>query len=88
MVTNMALVSTYVAIIPEISFERTIDVIKKIALFVLLVSLVRTHDDYRKLMWVIILCVGYMGIVALGGSNRDIGVIAPNATEENALSAQ
>ena len=87
MVTNMVLVSTYAAIIPEISFERTIDVIKKIALFVLLVSLVRTHDDYRKLMWVIILCVGYMGIVALGGSNRDIGVIAPNATEENALSA-
>ncbi|MCB0288548.1 MAG: hypothetical protein KDE57_17980, partial [Calditrichaeota bacterium] len=42
MVTNMALVSTYAAIIPEISFERTIDVIKKIALFVLLVSLVRT----------------------------------------------
>jgi O-antigen ligase len=40
------------------------------------------------MIWVMILCVGYWGWIAYNeGSNRDIGMVAPNATEENAVSA-
>lgn len=87
-ILNMFVVSYMFALFPDASFEKTMDVVNKLMLFYLLVSLMRTQQDYRILMWVIIVCVSHMGFIAWDvGSNRDIGVIAPNATEENALSA-
>ena len=87
MVVNMLVVSSSYAIFPEISFDKTFEVAKTLIFFLLLISLVKTYKDYQLLIWVIILSVANMGLTSLGGSNRDIGVIAPNATEENALSA-
>ncbi len=87
MIVNMFVVSSSFAVFPEISFDKTYEVAKTLIFFLLLISLVRTYKDYQLLVWVIILSVANMGLIALGGSNRDIGVIAPNATEENALSA-
>ncbi len=87
-VLNMFVVSYMYAILPEISMEKTYEVLKMLVFFLLLVVLVKTYPDYRGMIWVIILCAANMGFIAWQeGSNRDIGVIAPNATEENALSA-
>jgi probable O-glycosylation ligase (exosortase A-associated) len=87
LILNMALVSYSVALFPDASYDKTMDVVKKLVLVLLMIGLIRNKRDYNILIWVIMLCVANMGFIALDGSNRDIGVIAPNATEENALSA-
>lgn len=88
MVTNMFFVSYLHAILPEASLDKAYEVLNILVNFVLMISIVRTQEDFRKLIWVMIICVGYWGWIAFReGSNRDLGVIAPNATEENAVSA-
>ena len=88
MVANMFFVSYIHAILPQDSLDKSYEVLNILVNFVLMISILRTHEDYRRLIWVMIICVGYWGWIAFReGSNRDIGVIAPNATEENAVSA-
>lgn len=85
---NAIAVSLFVAIDPNESLSKAIELVKVWVLFLLMTQLVRTYPDYRKMIWVIMVCVGYLGWIAFNeGSNRDIGVKAPNATEENAMSA-
>lgn len=88
MLLNMYFVSSLHAVLPEDSYAKATDMFNILVNFVLMVSIMRKHEDYRKLIWVMIICVGYWGWIAYTqGSNRDIGVLAPNATEENAVSA-
>jgi probable O-glycosylation ligase (exosortase A-associated) len=88
MVLNMYLVSFLYAVLPGASYEKAFEVLKVVINFLLMVSIIRNHEDYRKMIWVMILCLGYWGWISFNeGSNRDIGMVAPNATEENAVSA-
>ncbi len=88
MVLNMYFVSYMHAVVPEASYSKAFEIFKVLINFVLMISIVRDYEDYRKMVWVMILCLGYWGWIAYNeGSNRDIGMIAPNATEENAVSA-
>ncbi len=86
-VVNMYLVSYAFAILPDSSSDKALEIFKMLIFFLLLVTLVRNYEDYKTMIWVLIVCVAHFGFIAMDGSNRDIGVIAPNATEENALSA-
>ena len=50
--------------------------------------IIRNLKHHRFVIWVMMLGVANFGRVAFqSGSNRDLGVIAPNSTEENAISA-
>lgn len=86
-VVNMYLVSYAFAVLTDVSTDKALEIFKMMIFFLLLVALVRNYQDYKTMIWVIIICVAHFGWIAIDGSNRDIGVIAPNATEENAVSA-
>ncbi|MCB0304037.1 MAG: O-antigen ligase family protein [Calditrichaeota bacterium] len=88
MVINMLWVSVGVAVMPDLSMDKAVEVLKVMISFLLIASLVRTYKDYKMMIWLLILWTSYWGFVAWDvGGNRDIGVVAPNATEENAVSA-
>lgn len=88
LVANTFMVSTALALLPDESFRKSIEWFKILVNYVLMIQLIREYKDYRLLVWVLILSTAHMGWISFqDGSNRDIGVIAPNATEENALSA-
>lgn len=88
---NMFLVTLFAAVLPGIggpSWDKFLEIFKIGIFSYLMVQLVREYDNYRQLIWVVIACVAHFGWTAFTeGSNRDIGVVAPNATEENAISA-
>lgn len=87
-VLNMYFVSYLHAVLPDESFTKAFEAFNILVHFVLMVSIMRKHEDYRRMIWLMIVCVAYWGWIAYSeGSNRDIGVLAPNATEENAVSA-
>ena len=87
-VLNAWMVSKTVAVFPEASMDKFFELFKVMILFLLMIFIIRDHEYYRMMIWVIIFCVFNFGFTAWEvGSNRDIGVIAPNATEENAISA-
>ncbi|GAB4334051.1 MAG: hypothetical protein Kow0037_12520 [Calditrichia bacterium] len=87
-VLNSLTVTELFAILPEESWLKVVEWTKIFVLFVLMAHLVSEYKEYRWIIWVFILCVGNWGRIAYEvGSNRDLGFYAPNATEENAISA-
>jgi len=85
---NAVFVSYFFAVLPDDSMEKAVELVKMCVMYALIISIVRTKEDYEHLIMVIVFCVAKMGFTAWEvGGNRDIGVLAPNATEENAISA-
>jgi len=84
----MYVVSMFFAIDPYHSFRRAENFLKLTIQIMLMSYLVREKEHIRFVFWTMILSVANFGRVAFErGSNRYLGVIAPNATEENAISA-
>lgn len=76
------------ALVPEESFAKAEVLLKYMVNFVIMVTVIRTYKDYRMVIWVLLFMVANFGRMAWeGGHMRDFGFIAPNATEENAISA-
>ncbi len=84
----MYFISAFYAVDPHQSFKKA-DVFYKLTIQVFLMMFVlREAKHFRFVIWVMLLGVANFGRIAYQrGSNRNIGVIAPNATEENAVSA-
>jgi len=87
-VLNSFVVSTFFAVLPDDSFSNAEELLKIMVFYFLMVQIVRNPKNYRLMIWIFLLGVANFGRIAFEvGSNRNLGVIAPNATEENALSA-
>lgn len=85
---NAYVVSYYFAVIPEESFRKAEIWLKLTINYFLLIQLVRRYKDYRMMIWVILIGVANFGRISFErGSNRHLGFVAPNATEENAIAA-
>ena len=87
-VLNAYFVSILFAVDQAKSLDKSVEWTKILVNFFVMIFIIRSYKDYRMLIWVILLCVANWGFISYEvGSNRDIGVIAPNATEENAIAA-
>jgi len=87
-VVNTVFVSLLSAVLPDESFRKSFELLKVFINLILMILIVRTHNDYKIIIWILILCIANFGRMAWEvGANRDLGFIAPNATEENAISA-
>ncbi len=87
-ILNMLWVSVGVAILPDVSMDKTNEIFKVWISFLLITTLIRTFKDYELMVWLLLLWATYWGFTSWQvGGNRDIGVMAPNTTEENAVSA-
>ncbi len=84
----MYFISMFYAVDPKASFKKA-EIFYKVTIQVfLMMYILRETKHFRFVIWVMMLGVANFGRIAYErGSNRDIGVIAPNATEENAVSA-
>lgn len=84
----MYFISFFYAVDPQQSFKK-VDVFYKMTIQVfLMMFLIRETKHFKFVIWMMLLGVANFGRIAYQrGSNRNIGVIAPNATEENAVSA-
>ncbi len=84
----MYFVSVFVAIVPKESFKRAEIFLKMTVQIFLMMYLIRTTKEMHQVLWTLVLSVANFGRIAYQrGGNRYLGVIAPNATEENAISA-
>ncbi len=84
----MYFISAFFAVNPAESFKKSEDMLKLTVQIFLMMFLVRSIEQHKIVIWTMILCVANFGRVAWQrGSNRYLGVIAPSATEENAVSA-
>lgn len=87
-VLNAYFVSLLFAVDQAKSLDKSIEWTKIVVNFFVMIFIIRSYKDYRMMIWILILCVANWGFISFEvGSNRDIGVIAPNATEENAIAA-
>lgn len=87
-VLNAYFVSILFAVDQQKSLDKSVEWTKIVVNFFVMIFIIRSYKDYRMMIWVILLCVANWGFISFEvGSNRDIGVIAPNATEENAIAA-
>ncbi len=81
-------ISFFYAIDPASSFRKADFFYKLTIQIFLMMFLVRETKHFRIVIWTLVLGVANFGRIAYQrGGNRYIGVIAPNATEENAISA-
>lgn len=84
----MFVVSLLFAVDPAESFKKVDIFFKMTVQIFLMMFLVRTVEHHRFVIWTMMFGVANFGRTAYQrGSNRDLGVTAPNATEENAISA-
>ncbi len=73
---------------PDESFKQTFEFTKFVVFYLLIIWTIREWKHYRWFILTLMLGVANFGRIAYErGSNRYLGVIAPNATEENAISA-
>ncbi len=87
-VVNSYFVSFSHAVLPKDSIALSLDWLKLCVNFFLMVYIIRRPKDYHLVILVLILCVANFGRVAFDvGSNRDLGIMAPNATGGNAVAA-
>ena len=85
---NALFVSGFFAIVPDESFSKAIELLKIAINFSLMMFLIRRPKDYRWVVLVMLVCVANFGRVAWEeGSNRDLGIMAPNATGGNPIAA-
>lgn len=84
----MYFVSLFLAVRPDASFKRAENFLKLTVQIYLMMYLIRDTKQLHQILWTLILSVANFGRIAFQrGGNRYLGVIAPNATEENAISA-
>jgi hypothetical protein len=84
----MYFISAFYALNPEESYKKSEIYLKFTIQTFLMMFLIRSIREYRVVIWTLILCVANFGKISWErGSNRYLGVIAPNSTEENAISA-
>lgn len=84
----MYFISLFYAIDPKESFAKADIFFKLTVQIFLMMYIIRSVDHHKFVIWVMMLGVANFGRVAYQrGGNRSLGVIAPNATEENAISA-
>ncbi len=84
----MYFISGFFAIDPKESFKKAEIFYKLTIQIFLMMYILRETKHFRFVIWVMLLGVANFGRIAYErGSNRDLGVIAPNSTEENAISA-
>ncbi len=73
---------------PDESFKQTFEFTKFVVFYLLIIFIIREWKHYRWFILTLMVGVANFGRIAYErGSNRYLGVIAPNATEENAISA-
>lgn len=84
----MYFISMFYAIDPARSYKKA-EIFYKLTIQVfLMMFILRETKHFRFVIWIMLLGVANFGRIAYQrGSNRNLGVIAPNATEENAISA-
>ena len=81
-------ISIFYSIDPASSFRKAEFFYKLTIQIFLMMFLIREIKHFRVVIWTLILGVANFGRIAYQrGSNRYVGVIAPNATEENAIAA-
>lgn len=84
----MYFISMFFAISPRDSFKRAENFFKLTVQITLMMYLVRDISHHKTVIYTLVASVANFGRVAWQrGSNRYLGVIAPNSTEENAISA-
>ncbi len=84
----MYFISAFFAIDPKTSFKKAEIFFKLTIQIFLMMFLIREIKHHKIVIWTLILGVANFGRVAWQrGGNRYLGVIAPNSTEENAISA-
>ncbi len=84
----MYFISAFFAIRPVASYKRAENFLKLTIQIYLMMYLIRDVEEFKNVIWTLILSVANFGRVAYQrGGNRYLGIIAPNATEENAVSA-
>ena len=85
-ILNAGLVSLVFATLPEDSMGKFDSLWKVGVNFALMLYIVRRPKDYRLIILVLLLGVANFGRVAQSeGSNRDLGIMAPNATGGNPI---
>lgn len=73
---------------PKEAFSQTWEFVKFVVFYLMMVFILRERKHYNWFILTLILGVANFGRIAFErGSNRYVGVIAPNATEENAIAA-
>jgi len=78
--------TTFVAIVPEPSMNKYIDVLKVLGMTLVVATLIRTREEIMGLVWVIVLSMGYFGTkgglftISTGGGFRVWG--PPNSLVE------
>ncbi|NOX36464.1 MAG: hypothetical protein GXO78_02925 [Calditrichaeota bacterium] len=84
----MYIVSFGWALRPDESFRQTWEFTKFVMFYLMIILILRERKHYDWFILTLMLGVANFGRIAYErGSNRYLGVIAPNATEENAISA-
>ena len=84
----MYFISAFFAVDPKESFKKAEIFYKMTIQIFLMMYILRETKHFRFVIWVLLLGVANFGRIAYErGSNRYLGVIAPNSTEENAISA-
>lgn len=84
----MYMVSYGWALNSEESLVQTWEFLKFVLLYFMIFMIIREKKHYDWFILTLIFSVANFGRIAYEeGSNRNLGVIAPNATEENAISA-
>ncbi|MHB2155310.1 O-antigen ligase family protein [Calditrichota bacterium GD2] len=84
----MYFISAFYAVEPKESFRKAEIFYKLTIQIFLMMYIIREPRHFRFIIWVLLLGVANFGRIAFErGSNRYLGVIAPNSTEENAISA-
>lgn len=84
----MYFISAFFAVRPDASYKRAENFLKLTVQIYLMMFLIRDIQELKNVIWTLIISVANFGRVAYQrGGNRYLGIIAPNATEENAVSA-
>ncbi len=82
----MFIVSNGWAVWPEESHRKSIEFIKFVIFYFLIIFVVRERKHFDWIMWMMIACVANFGRMAWeGGSHRFVGFKAPNATNSNTI---
>ncbi len=83
---NALFVSMAFAIVPGDSMDKFDSIYKMVINFFLMIYIIRRPEHYRWIILVLLIGVANFGRVAWeSGSNRDLGIMAPNATGGNPI---
>jgi len=84
----MYIVSYGWALVPDVSRAKAYDFFKYSVFYFLIIQIIREEKHYHWFIWTLMIGVANFGRIAYqSGSNRYLGVMAPNSVGENAISA-